>query len=73
MSQKSERQLTSPLFTQEREVIANPFSTSVHQQAAASSSQRHPNVKNPWQVLKVGSCGQLQRSGWELRETATEW
>ena len=34
-------QLTSPLFTQEREVSANPFGVSVFQQAAASSSQHH--------------------------------
>ena len=36
-----EGQLTSPLFTQEREVSANPFSVSVIQQAAANSSQHH--------------------------------
>ena len=36
-----ERQLTSPLSTQEREVIACPFCASVHQEAAASSSQHH--------------------------------
>ena len=37
-------QLTSPLFTQEREVSANPLGASVfrkQQQAAASSSQHH--------------------------------
>ena len=34
-------QMISPLFTREREVIASPFSASVHQQAAASGSQYH--------------------------------
>ena len=59
-------QLTSPLFTQEQEVSANPFSTSVHQQAAASGSQQQPassSVMNLWQMLNVGSCGKLQQSG----------
>ena len=37
-------QLTSPLFTQEREVSANPFGVSVFQ-PAASGSQQQPNFK----------------------------
>ena len=61
-----ERQLTFPLFTQETEVSANPFSTSVHKQTAASGSQQQPassSVTNPWHMLNFGSCGKLQQSG----------
>ena len=56
-----ERQLTSPLFTQETKESANPFRTSVHQQKqqqAAASSQCQKSVANV-------EC-------WELRETAAE-
>ena len=68
--------MTSPLFTQERQV--NPFSASVSQQATASGSSNpqqpaSPNVIHLWQTSKVElqqcahvrvvrSCGQLQRS-----------
>ena len=59
-----ERQLTSILFTQETEVSANPLSTSVHQQAAASVSQWQPassSVIHPWQMLNVVGCGKLHQ------------
>ena len=60
-----ERQLISPLCTQDTEVSANPFSTYVHQQAAARGSQQQPasSGTNPWQMLNVGICGKLQQSG----------
>ena len=57
-------QLTSPLFTQEREVSANPFGVSVFWQAAASSSQQQPassSLANFWQTSDVGSFGKLKR------------
>ena len=57
-------QLTSPLFTQEREVSANPFGVFVFQQAAASGSQQQPassSVINLWQTSYVGRFGKLQR------------
>ena len=50
--------LTSPLFTQEREVSANPFGVSDFRQAAASGSQQQQafsGVVNLWQTLNVGS------------------
>ena len=46
-------QLTSPLFTQERQVSANSFGVSVFQQAAASGSQQQPaasSVVNLWET-----------------------
>ena len=47
------------------EVRANLFSTSVHQQPAASCSHQQPaspSVISPWQMLNVGSCAKLQQS-----------
>ena len=52
------RQFTSPLFTQEREVSANPFCVSDFQHAAASGSQLQRAssiVVNPWQSIDSGS------------------
>ena len=60
-----EGQLTSPLFTQEREVSANPFSVSVFQQAAASGSQQQPASSSAiklWQTLMLevaGNCKEV--------------
>ena len=59
-------ELISPLFTQETDVSANPFSTSVHQQPGASGSEQQAAslcVINPWHMLNVGSCQELQQVG----------
>ena len=61
--------VTSPLFTQEREV--NPFSDSVHRQAAASGSSntQQPTTSN---VMHDGrSCGKLQRCAHVVRSCGT--
>ena len=52
------RQFTSPRFTQERDVSANPFGVSDFQQTAPSGSQLQPAssiVVNPWQSIDSGS------------------
>ena len=58
-----ERQLTSPLSTQKRKVIASTFSASVHQQAAASGSQHHrvSQIRCTCQMLGVaGNCNEVE-------------
>ena len=50
--------MTSPLFTQEREVSATPFGVSDFQQAAASGSQQQQassNVVIRWRTCRLGS------------------
>ena len=54
-------QFTSPLFSQEREVSANPFGVSdfQHQAAASGSQQRQAfsSVVDPWQDTDLWSSG----------------
>ena len=57
---KEAEQLTSLLFTQEREVSANSFGVAGSQQAPASGSKQQPassNVVNPWQDIDLMSLG----------------
>ena len=57
-----ERQLTSPLSTQERGVIASPFSASVHKQAAASGSQQQPASSSVIKSLANVRCWNVEKS-----------
>ena len=75
-----ERHLTSSLSTQEREVIASPFSASVHQQAAASSSQQQPAAAASSSQQQPAAASILECHNSvakvncsELRETAAKW
>ena len=51
--------MTSPLFTQEREV--NPFSDSVHQQAAVSGSSNTQQPASSNVTHDGWGCGKLQQ------------
>ena len=59
--------MTSPLFTQEREV--NLFSDSVQRQAVVSGSS-NPQQPASSNVMHERSCGKLQRSDCSEVETS---